>query len=506
MKIKQKLNLAVLIAITVTLLVSAAVTIYINQQKLIEAVHIGANSSAKRLGITLSSPLWKMDIDTAKKVVVSELGTNELVAVDVLGSDNNTLFAFELNDKTGQIIEEPFNGESYLTKTETIYFEIKGERFEAGKLNLYFTKANINDTLNNEIINRLLQVIILILIMLIILPLLINKIIITPLDNMKSRVFNIAKGEGDLTRRVTTDGNDELSELGEGINLFIDNVHTIISELSDVVQVMDNSTKQGKDTTLQLNQSVDLLSDEVKQIADSMNEISHTSRDVSSQTSELAGTLGETNQVAVDGSAFIDSAADMTGSLSESVKNSSVQMAELDTHTQEIGSVVTVIESIAQQTNLLALNAAIEAARAGEHGRGFAVVSDEVRSLAQKTQNSVSEIISIVDHLQQLSKVTYSAMDNSLQKAESSVQSVKSAGESFGHICQSVQKNLTRSDMIATAAEEQSETLHMIEKNIQEIIRINDETQRISSDNAQLNEDIVDSSQKLATLVSKFKI
>ncbi|MCG7586535.1 methyl-accepting chemotaxis protein [Photobacterium sp. OFAV2-7] len=506
MKIRQKLNISVLITITVTLIASTLVSIYMNQQQLVEQVHHDAESSVKRLGITLSSPLWKVDLDTAKKIVQSELGTNDLMAVDVMGEDEKVLFSFTLNAENGQITEKAFTGRSYLTKNEKVHFEIQGEQFEAGSVRLYFTDARIQETLVGEIYRSMVQVAILVMIMLLSLRMLINRIIINPLNSIKNRIFDIAQGEGDLTQRVIVQGNDELSELGKGINQFIDNVHSIITELSEVVKVMDNTTQQGNNTIIQLNKSVALLSDEVHQIANSMNEISQTSRDVSSQTSELATILGNTNQIAIDGTEFINSAADMTIGLAESVHTSSNQMEELDNHTQQIGSVVTVIENIAEQTNLLALNAAIEAARAGEHGRGFAVVSDEVRSLAHKTQSSISEIVSIVEHLQQLSKVTYSAMDNSLRKAETTVISVKSAGDSFVNISQSVRQNLTSSDMIATAAEEQSQTLDMIEKNIQEIIRINDETQKVSSNSANFNADIIASSQKLAALVAKFRI
>ena len=506
MKIKQKLNLAVTVAVAVTLIASTAISIFLNKSQLVEQAALSAESSTERLGITLSNPLWKMDLATAKKVVQSELGTNALVGVDVIGSDQASLFSFTLDEQAGSTSEQRFSGDSHITKEQTIYFEIQGEKFEAGSVTLYFSDSTIAKAVQGEIKKGLIQVAALIAIIFAAMRVLLDRIIISPLQEMRDRVMDIAQGEGDLTKRINVDSDDELSELGNGINQFIENVHAIICDLSDVVRLMDQTTQQGNETTSQLNQSVTLLAQEVGHIADAMNEIGVTSKDVSAQTSELATILGDTTKLAEEGTKFITSAEEVTGELAESVNQSGNQMAELDQHTQEIGSVVTVIENIAAQTNLLALNAAIEAARAGEHGRGFAVVSDEVRSLAQKTQDSISEIVTIVDRLQALSKETYSAMNSSLEQVGTSVTSVKSAGDSFEDINQAVRQNLSSSDLIATAAEEQAQTVEVIDKNIQEIKRINEETQKVSGTSASLNEDIYQSSQKLKALVAKFRI
>lgn len=506
MKIRQKMNLAIVIAVAVTLLASTAISVFLNQGKMQEQLQMDAQSSTARLGITLSNPLWRMDLSTARKVIQSELGTNGLVSVDVIGSDKSSLFSYTLNESSGAIAEQSFSGSSYLTNEETIYFEIQGDKFEAGSVRLHFSDSSIQAAMAESLRGGLIQAVLLVVIISLAMWVLTNQIIIGPLQAIRDRVFDIAQGDGDLTQRVKTNGNDEFAELSDGINQFIENVHSIIKQLSDVALLMDQTTQQGNTTTNQLNESVTMLSSEVGHIATSMNEISVTSRDVSLQASELATILGDTSKLADEGTRYISSTADITNELADSVNQSGSRMAELDKHTQEIGSVVTVIESIAEQTNLLALNAAIEAARAGEHGRGFAVVSDEVRSLAQKTQNSISEIVSIVERLQALSKETYGAMSNSLEKVDTSVESVKSAGSSFEDISQAVRQNLSSSDMIATAAEEQAQTLDVIENNIREIKRINEETQSISASNAALNEDIVTSSHKLKALVDKFKI
>lgn len=506
MRIRQKINLAVVAVVALTLFTSTVVSILLDQGKLEEQVKRNAESSIERIGITLSNPLWKMDIKTARKVIQSELGSNNLIAVNVIGSDQKPLFSYALDEESGVIREQAFTQQSYISQESIIYFEIQSDQYEAGRVQLYFSDLSIMRAIESKIKSGLIQVLLLSIIIALVMRVLLGRIIINPLHDMRDRVMDIAQGEGDLTQRIHTHGSDELSELGCGINQFIENVHNIIGELSHLVESMDKATHQGNQTTSHLNDSVLMLSSEVSQIANAMNEISATSRNVSSQTSELSTILGDTTTLAEEGTTFIGTAQDITNQLAESVNRSGNQMAELDRHTQEIGSVVTVIENIAEQTNLLALNAAIEAARAGEHGRGFAVVSDEVRSLAQKTQDSISEIVSIVDRLQALSKETYSAMSSSLEQVDASVTSVKSAGDSFTDITQAVHQNLSSSDMIATAVEEQAQTLDVIDKNIREIERINEDTQRISASNAEINDDIYTSSQKLKALVEKFKI
>lgn len=505
MSLRRKINLFLLGAIIATLALYAVVDIWVSQSALEEDIEQSAVNTERRLGITLADSMWNFNVENSQNIAGAELGTNDLVGVVAYNLENEELFKVYWDIDNQQVRTGNYPGEALFTRSKDIIFKDQDEEFKAGTVKLVFSDQTLTSSFSSSVSRAFLQVFILSSILLLLMSFLIIRLVIFPLEQITDRVNDIAQGEGDLTKRVRVGSNDELGRLARGINDFIENVQGIIKDISKVSLTLDAQSENSRNDITSLNTLVSDLNEKVLHIVQSMQEMSTTSKDVADQAASSAHVMQDTTHMAEQGLEDVKHANEMTKDLADSVKGSTEKTAKLDEHAQSIGAVVDVIKGIAEQTNLLALNAAIEAARAGEQGRGFAVVADEVRTLAQRTQTSTGEIEEIISQLQTQAKDTHAIMNNGLDKAQDNVESVAKAGATFEQIEDAISKNLDSANMIATAAEEQSQTLVSMEANIEFIKSANDKTLDIARKSAESNEQMVGLSHKVANLVEKFK-
>lgn len=506
MSLRKKINLYLLLALVSTLFIYAILDTWISQNSLAEKIETNALSTEKRLEITLADSLWNFNVATAEKIAMAELGTNDLVGLTAYNTEQEVLFSIRWDNDNQKAGTGTYNGDVLFTKNKDIMFQDGEDEYNAGSVTLLFSDDSLSESLNRSIKSSLFQIVILSVILLSVTGFLVIRLVINPLSEISERVNDIAQGEGDLTKRVRVTSKGELADLANGINHFIDNVHSIVKDICKVSTTLDQSSEASRQDISELNNLVSDLNEKVVHIVQSMQEMSTTSKDVANQAASSADVMQETTHLAEAGLKDVKLANDKTLELAVSVTSSTEKTAKLDEHAQSIGAVVDVIKSIAEQTNLLALNAAIEAARAGEQGRGFAVVADEVRTLAQRTQTSTGEIEEIISQLQAQAKDTHSIMNSGLGQAQENVESVGKAGDTFADIEDAITKNLDSATMIATAAEEQSQTLVSMESNIEFIKSANDRTLEIARKSASSNEAMVGLSHKVAALVEKFKI
>ncbi|TVL28658.1 methyl-accepting chemotaxis protein [Shewanella xiamenensis] len=329
---------------------------------------------------------------------------------------------------------------------------------------------------------------------------------VTPIKNMADNLNDIAKGEGDLTKRLTVTGEDEIAQLGRSFNLFVDKLQTIIGDVANATAKVKSAANAIHDQTKVMSSQLISHNNETDQVVTAITEMSATASEVAQNTTQVAeATHAATGDVA-NAQRCVDASLEEISALMAQINNAASNIQSLSEQSKKINSVLSVIGGIAEQTNLLALNAAIEAARAGEQGRGFAVVADEVRSLASRTQSSTLEINEMLSELHKLVALAVKTMEESQQSCVRSVDSSRAISDSLGSVTSAVTAINDMSTQIATAATEQSSVTEEINRNVFAIQEIVNELLHSSEDAARVSQTVSQEGTNLGKLVGQFKI
>ncbi|MEZ8740345.1 methyl-accepting chemotaxis protein [Photobacterium swingsii] len=321
-----------------------------------------------------------------------------------------------------------------------------------------------------------------------------------------TRMNEIANGEGDLTVRIHYDGKDEVAELVNNVNQFISKLHSTISETVSSIHQLEAITQQLSESRQDTSRFTAEQQSNIQQVTLSVGEmlqiVSHVA-DFANQASQQAN---DANTKADDGFGVVQQTVHVINVLSDDVRKIATVIDKLEQDTANVDAILSTIKGIADQTNLLALNAAIEAARAGEQGRGFAVVADEVRTLAARTQQSTEEIQVVLGELQVASKSAVEAMHQGLRQTEDGVSSAATAGESLRSITEKVAGITVVNDQIASATEEQHQTSLIIQEQLQEFNR---SAEQVSSSSDRLgiaSDQLVGVVDQLSHSTAQFKV
>ncbi|ACL73569.1 methyl-accepting chemotaxis sensory transducer [Thioalkalivibrio sulfidiphilus HL-EbGr7] len=304
--------------------------------------------------------------------------------------------------------------------------------------------------------------------------------------------------EGDLSARADDRGHDEFGAAAKDFNAMVDGVREIVSRVITATDALLQNAQRVGSICQQTRQAVSQQEAETAQVATAMNEMTATVQDVARSAAQAAEATRQASGHADNGRKVVNGTVTTIGSLADEVRRVSQAIDQLGADSQQIGSVLDVIRGIAEQTNLLALNAAIEAARAGEQGRGFAVVADEVRTLASRTQDSTREIQEMIERLQQGARNAAQAMEGGLKRTDESVGQASSAGQALEAITGSVSTIADMNTQIASASEQQGATAEEINRNITEISKLANLTTRGA-------EDMFDASAELDRLAAELR-
>ena len=330
--------------------------------------------------------------------------------------------------------------------------------------------------------------------------------VIPPMQKLKFSLQELNQGGGDLTRRITTNGNDEIADIVREFNEFIGHFQSLIAKVFKSVEEVLGSSAQLSSVSEKTLQAVTSQHSQTDQVATAINEMSATVQEVSRHAAGASDAAQQADEVSKTSQGMINEMISASSSLAQEVEHAADVIDQLGKDSESIGTVIDVIRNIAEQTNLLALNAAIEAARAGEHGRGFAVVADEVRSLANRTQESTEEIQGMIIKLQQGAQSAVDVMDSGRTVARKTEELGGQTKTALIDIAGKVANIKDMNLQIATAAEEQSAVTDEVNRNVVQISSMAEETSEHAKENENICHNLNMMSQSLYKLLQDYKV
>jgi methyl-accepting chemotaxis protein len=317
---------------------------------------------------------------------------------------------------------------------------------------------------------------------------------------------DIAEGEGDLTRRLESHGNDEVSRLSRGFNSFVGKIHKMVLQIAESTMHLSTSVSNLSLVSEETSRAVMRQQDETQQVVNAIEQLSITVQDVAQNAASAAEAAQAADEAAEHGHSTVDENKAAIQELASEVERAAEVIQELEKESDSIGTILDVIRGIADQTNLLALNAAIEAARAGEQGRGFAVVADEVRTLAQSTQDATTEIQELIARLQDQAVRAVKVMEGGRSRADVSVKRAADAGESLKSISESVSIIREMNTHIASAAEEQAAVTTEVQQNLSTIAELAESTSSGSRQTEEATTKLSQEIERLRSMMMQFKV
>ncbi|WP_348708273.1 methyl-accepting chemotaxis protein [uncultured Pseudoalteromonas sp.] len=444
---------------------------------------------------------------TGHKLSVTDEGPNAKEGLDALEKQFSDTSGFsELN----RAMKSQKDGSSFVTfKGEQYYVVYNRLELETPYLDWYvgilIPTSMIEEPVNDAVMTTTTSVII-ILAIIIAMIFWATQMITKPLTKLTYIMRDIASGDGDLTQKIEIKSNDEVGQLAHHMNTFIDKLRAMMLNTAAQAEQLSQAASQLKTVSQKTNDEIQQEKQQVDSVSAAVTEMATTVMEISRNAQHTNNAAEEVQTITADGTKRSTQAQSVMTALASHIGEASKVVAGLEQESGNIGAVVDVINSIAEQTNLLALNAAIEAARAGEQGRGFAVVADEVRSLASRTQESTDDIRNMISRLQQIAQQASTMMQQGQERAEGSVEQTQIVLQALQDIAQSVTNVQDQSHQIATSTEQQTVVAEDINNSLAAINHLVNSTADHAHELADEARDLNELAAALNKTVNQFKL
>lgn len=488
-----KLMLVLAIAMVAIAVVVALVNYKIAADELEEKLEVDTTAMISLTNSSILEAVFAYDFQQIEAIAKSLVNTSLVTSVNVVDHRGQSLAKAADDDRS----------ENQLTR-DAIPIVYNGSTI--GSYDISFSTQELNETLGHQLQTTILTVLALLAASLVTVYVLMRSMVLGPVDEVTRSLATIADGGGDLTRRLPTDSQNEIAALAHNFNRVMEHIADIIRnviQVNDKVRInvnkMSGATESTVNSTSQQLREIELVATAVEELSASANEIARHAGDTAERTNA-------TSVLAEEGNTIVNLSLDKVNRLTGQIEATAQKIQVLKNNSVNIGSVMEVIRTIAEQTNLLALNAAIEAARAGEQGRGFAVVADEVRSLAQKTRSSTEEIESIIVQLQRAADEAHQSMSTSTASARETIETASKVGGALDKIRVNIGIINDMNHQIATASHQQSSVANEVSKNITAIHNLSENVVENAQVVNQSGSQLINETSELKKQIDSFKV
>lgn len=508
--IAVKFNLIAVICVSIIFIMFGVFDYFSTKFSLEKQLNSQAVQLVERLKLNLPGALWDIRTKQIEQTLVSELAAEYIKEITIF--EDTDLAKFNSGKKKmdgGKLADSKFpvakSTDDFIFKGVLIYEDEYEEKTPVGTVVVNIDKTPLENTLSNLVMRLLVQTVVLDIVIILMLTVLCKKIVIQPISDVTLALGAMAKGEGDLTQRLIVK-EGEIGALSENFNRFVINIQELIKMIA---LSMNQLNTLSQDLTLNAAST----SERVSQQRVETDQVAAATTQMSTSSEEINRSAKNASSVASQGNENVEKSQQVLNKTSESVKELALEIergakavGKVKNDVNSITSVLDVIGSIADQTNLLALNAAIEAARAGEQGRGFAVVADEVRTLAKRTQESTSEVYSMLALLQTGADTAVSVIEKGEQNSHKTVAESYTASDSLNLVTENMGNISSMNYQISTAVEEQTNVVNSISESLSKISTLAESTATDASNTNAIANEILSVCGEVHGLIENFKV